>query len=202
MTQSSPETIGSDFETLHSILSSERFLKMESTGNEVPLFLKPYAIEHEHEVNPAIDALGRRLTTGGLNVLKIHLLDLVADVLAERDLLPRLLEKESALSKSQLGDTMRRLTDPKTALVPAIVKKLSESKRDLTLIYGVGAVFPFIRTHTLLENLQPVIGDHPIVMFFPGDYRHQDGSGSSLSLFGCLEHKGYYRAFNLDHYHL
>jgi hypothetical protein len=44
--------------------------------------------------------------------------------------------------------------------------------------------------------------DHPVVMFFPGEYRHREGTGSSLSLFGRLEHKGYYRAFNLDHYHL
>ena len=66
----------------------------------------------------------------------------------------------------------------------------------------MGSVFPFIRTHTLLENIQPAMCGHPVVMFFPGDYCHSEGTGSSLSLFGRLEHKGYYRAFNLDHYHL
>ena len=198
----SASQLDTEFETLFEILSSQRFLSMEGTGNEVPLFIKPYPAEVDAEVSHSVDALAKRLTSEGLNVLRIHLLDLVAEILEPRDQLKRLLEKESSYPKSKLYDAMRRLTDPKTALIPAIKKRFDESRQDLTIIHGVGSVFPFIRTHTLLENLQPAMVDHPVVIFFPGEYRHREGTGSSLSLFGRLERKGYYRAFNLDHYHL
>ena len=126
----------------------------------------------------------------------------VAELLAPKDRLNRLLEKEPTYAKDKLLDTMRRFTDPKSALVPAIAERFKEADYDLTILHGVGAVFPFLRTHSMLENLQPAMVQHPVVMFFPGEYHHSEGAGSSLHLFGRLEHRGYYRAFNLDHYHL
>ncbi|MEP4076978.1 DUF1788 domain-containing protein [Haloferula sp.] len=189
-----------DFEELFSIFSSPRFLKMEGTGNEVPLFIKPYA--PELEISEGVEALVLRLRGEGFSVLSLDLFDLVAEVLEPRDQLKRLVEKEAAYTKSKLYDAMRRLTDPKTTLIPAIQKHFASGKFDLTILHGVGSVFPYVRTHSLLENLQPAMVDHPVAMFFPGDYLHQEGAGSTLSLFGRLEHKGYYRAFNLDHYHL
>lgn len=194
--------IEAEFSDLFDILTSQRFLRMEGTGNEVPMFIKPYAIETESKVQSEIGALVSRLRNQGLNVLEIDLLDLVAEILAPRDRLKRLLEKEKSYTKSKLLDTMRRFTDPKSALVPAISKRFQETDHDLTIIKGVGAVFPFLRTHSMLENLQPAMMRHPVVMFFPGEYHHRDGSGSALHLFGRIEHRGYYRAFNLDHYHL
>jgi hypothetical protein len=32
----------------------------------------------------------------------------------------------------------------------------------------VGAVYPMLRTHTLLSALHPIMGNTPLLMFFPG----------------------------------
>ena len=45
---------------------------------------------------------------------------------------------------------------------------------------------------SLLNNLQPVMGKTPLVMFYPGRY-----DGQSLRLFGKLKNNNYYRAFKL-----
>ena len=54
--------------------------------------------------------------------------------------------------------------------------------------------------------IQPAMLRHPVVLFFPGEYVHELGGGSSLRLFGTLPsptiYNPYYRATNLDHYKL
>lgn len=79
---------------------------------------------------------------------------------------------------------------------------MEEDGLQLTLLSGVGHIFPFLRTHSLLESIQPAMMHHPLVMFFPGEYIQFTGLGSRLRLFGCVQSKGYYRAFNLDRYRL
>ena len=44
--------------------------------------------------------------------------------------------------------------DVEKKLTPAISKQISEMDPSLLFITGVGAVYPFIRTHSILTNLQ------------------------------------------------
>ena len=69
-------------------------------------------------------------------------------------------------------------------------------------ITGVGEVFPYIRSHTVLNNLQSTAKDQPTVMFFPGEYKHSLEEGASLDLFGILHDDKYYRAFNIFDYQI
>ena len=82
-------------------------------------------------------------------------------------------------------------------LIPKIVELINESKPQFLMIKGVGSVYPFIRSHTVLNNLQSAVKDIPTLMFFPGEY-----SGQSLNLFGLLKDDNYYRAFNIDNFKL
>ena len=70
----------------------------------------------------------------------------------------------------------------------------------ILFITGVGAVYPVIRTHTILTNLQKLGREKPTILFFPGLYTFKDGRGSALDLFGRLNEDRYYRAFNLNDY--
>ena len=65
-------------------------------------------------------------------------------------------------------------------------------ERDMIFVTGVGSSYPLLRTHSLLNNLHPVMGNTPLVFFYPGIYDKQ-----SLRLFGELKDKPYYRAFRL-----
>ena len=49
-----------------------------------------------------------------------------------------------------------------------------------------------MRSHNILNNIQHVFSDVPVVMFYPGEY-----NGQSLRLFERFSDDNYYRAFNL-----
>ena len=68
---------------------------------------------------------------------------------------------------------------------------------DIFFLTGIGEVFPYIRSHNVLNNLQSVVTGRPMLMFFPGRYEQSDTLGSSLVLFGRLKDDQYYRAKNI-----
>jgi len=76
---------------------------------------------------------------------------------------------------------------------------MRQQEFDVMFITGVGEVFPYIRSHNVLNNLQSTAKDRPTVMFFPGEYTQSLESGASLDLFGRLHDDKYYRAFNIFH---
>ena len=49
-----------------------------------------------------------------------------------------------------------------------------------------------VRSHNLLNGLHAVMGDTPLVMFYPGRY-----DGQTLRLFDRVQDENYYRAFRL-----
>jgi hypothetical protein len=111
--------------------------------------------------------------------------------------LDRLIEKEPALDRDTFLSTLRNVSDPKDHLVPLIAKKLEENRPAVVMLDGVGLVFPYIRSHNVLEKLQGVTGKTPSVLFFPGDYSFVEQRGSYLKLFGAMPDDRYYRAFNI-----
>jgi hypothetical protein len=90
--------------------------------------------------------------------------------------------------------------DSETHLVQAIAGKTKAGAFDVMFLTGVGEVFPYIRSHNVLNNLQKTVKDNPMVMFFPGTYTHSLEFGASLDLFGRLRDDKYYRAFDINHF--
>jgi bacteriophage exclusion system BrxB-like protein len=86
--------------------------------------------------------------------------------------------------------------DPRCAEALLLIALVAETARpdqhDRVIVSGVGTVWPLFRTHSLLNNLQPVMGKTSLVVFYPGRY-----DGQSLRLFGKLKNNNYYRAFRL-----
>ena len=76
--------------------------------------------------------------------------------------------------------------------MPLFEKMFQPQDQDLVLLSGVGSVWPMMRTHSLLNNLHPVMGNTPLVMFYPGKYDQK-----TLRLFGKIKIENYYRAFRL-----
>ncbi len=186
---------------LLSSISSDRFLKMEGLGNEVPFFICPFKPQEFQEMSQMYNSLVKALQNEkGVRVLKINLYNLTIDLLKERGVWERVLETEQSISKQELKELLQGVLDPEAHIIPAIKKKMDEQNFDVLFITGVGEVFPYIRSHTILNNLQSTAKDKPTVMFFPGEYTHSVEDGSSLDLFGLLHDDKYYRAFNIYHY--
>lgn len=185
---------------LFSVVSGQRFLNKQGLGNEVPFFICPYRPEEAVEMERLQRQLVNRLEQAGIRILSINLYDLAVDILKERDIWEQVLELEPTVSKDQLKELLQGVLDPEVHLVPAIAAKLQSVEFDVLFLLGVGEVFPYIRSHNVLNNLQSTAKDQPTVMFFPGSYTHSLETGASLDLFGRLHDDKYYRAFNIFHY--
>ena len=190
------------FDHLFAIISSKRFLKMEGLGNEVPFFICPFPPEVAETMGKLGKNLIKQLALKGISVLKINLYDLSIELLQERGIWGQILETEQELSKDELKELLQGVLDPENHLIPAIAEKMAQVDFDVMFITGVGEVFPYIRSHTVLNNLQSTAKDQPTVMFFPGEYKHSLEEGASLDLFGILHDDKYYRAFNIFDYQI
>lgn len=188
------------FEHLFKVISSERFLARRGLGNEVPFFISPFSAKEAADMGQVVRQLVARLQQSGVRVLEINLYDLSLELLEQRSVLDQILENEAEWPKEQLKELLQGPLDPEQHLIPAIASRMAEMDFDVMFLTGVGEVYPYIRSHTVLNNLQSTAKDKPTVMFFPGTYTHTLEKGASLDLFGRLHDDKYYRAFNIDHY--
>lgn len=182
---------------LLSAIASLSFLKNEDLNNEVPFHICPFDPAITSDMNQLIRQLKNELANQEVSVLEINIYDLVIELLKEEGDWDWILENEAKLSRAELKEELQGILDTETALIPAIVGKMSEAEYDVMFLTGVGEVFPYIRSHNILNNLQRVAKEQPTLMFFPGSYQHSPESGASLVLFGKLIDDKYYRAFNI-----
>ena len=187
-------------------LSHPPFLAMQGLANEVPIFIQTYEPAQEDSIRRMVESLATRLKNAGITVKSLDLFNLVLEELEEDNILDDFLQSEADSEKVEILETLQNYSDPKTHLIPRLIRAIGNDGVQLTLITGPGRVFPFLRTHTILESLQPAMLRHPVVIFFPGEYAQDPTGGSHLRLFGSIPspriHNPYYRATNLDHYQL
>ena len=184
---------------LFAVISSQRFRSRQGLGNEVPFFICPYKPEEAVAMERLRRQLVNRLEQSGVRTLDINLYDLSIEILKERDIWDRILELEASVSKEELKELLQGVLDPEAHLVPAIAAKMAATEHEVLFLSGVGEVFPYLRSHNVLNNLQSTAKEKPTVMFFPGAYTHSLESGASLDLFARLHDDKYYRAFNIFH---
>lgn len=190
------KSLSDRFRHLFTVISGQRFLTMQGLGNEVPFFICPYRPEENHEMIRLQGQLVNKLEQKGIRVLEINLYDLAIELLKKREIWDQTLEIEKTVSKSELKELLQGVLDTQEHMIPAIAEKMAESEFDVMFLSGAGEVFPYIRSHNILNNLQSTAKDKPTLLFFPGEYTHSLESGASLNLFGIF-HDGYYRAFNI-----
>lgn len=180
------------------VLSSQRFLNMEGLSNEVPFFIYPYAPEASLPVAQAKKRIKSKLSTQrGITVREVNLYDLSVEILKERGVWERILKVEADQDKGDFRELLQGMLDPQLHIGPAIRAKIEDADFDIFFLTGIGEVFPYIRSHNVLNNLQSVVTGKPMLMFFPGRYEQSDTLGSSLVLFGRLKDDQYYRAKNI-----
>ena len=181
------------FDDLYNKLSSSWFIRKDGLGGEIPFFISPYNAEDEINITESIALLKKKLDTVGVPVLEVNLYDLVCEILEEKGGMERMFRVEKAKPKDKFLRALQSSLNIHQVLMPRIEKKINDSGAKIYFLTGIGLVYPFIRSHNVLNNLQNIAKDAPTVMFFPGDY-----DGHSLNLFGLLKDDNYYRAFNID----
>jgi hypothetical protein len=184
-------------EHLFAVLSGKRFLRMEGLSNEVPFFIYPYPAEAALNVAQAKKRVKNRLSQKGITVREVNLYDLSVEILKERGVWERVLAAEPDQDKDDFREMLQSMLDPQLHIARAIRAKIEDGAFDIFFLTGIGEVFPYIRSHNVLNNLQSVVTGKPMLMFFPGRYEQSDTLGSSLVLFGRLKDDQYYRAKNI-----
>lgn len=190
-----------DFEArcaeLHRRLSDADFLANKGLGNEAGIFTFCYDPTLEldardffrHlEADSKADKIGAESIRA--NVIVRNLYDVLLEIAEDKRILDKLADQELRRSKDGLLKQVQRI-----ATAEAFVAKMDwepHSAGDVLLITGVGEVYPFMRVHNILNNMQSAMRDVPVVVAYPGTY-----DGGSLSLFGKLSDGNYYRAFDL-----
>jgi hypothetical protein len=187
-------------EHLFRVVTSDRFQKKEGLGNEVPFFICPYPADEGLSMIDDRKALITRIEHAGIKVLDLNLYDISLDILRDRGILEDLLALEPDLEKSEMLEQLQGPLDTQDHLIPKIGEAIASTPHDVIFLSGVGEVYPYIRSHNVLNNLQSTAKDRPTVLFFPGSYTHALATGASLDLFGRLHDDKYYRAFNILNY--
>lgn len=180
------------------LLSSKAFLHMEGLGNEIPFYISPFPVQKTNQMYRDVEDLKKHLHSKQVNVLHISLYQLALDLLNERLIMDKIFALEPTLIKADLFEQLENVLQPEKHLVPALERYLIESDYQILFITGIGEVFPYIRTSTLLECMQGIKHKKPVVFFYPGEYDVDNENGSMLRLFGVMDEK-HYRAYNIFH---
>lgn len=188
---------GSFDERLNQVLPrllSPDVLDNKGAGGEIGFWIFDYPAEHEMKVRGWLTDVvdpGLRRNKPKVRFATVDLFECVVGLLEDRGLLTKALEMQLQKGDAALLASLRSVLK-EDRLASRIVEQAGVSGLDLLLVKGVGAVYPMLRTHTLLSALHPHMRDTPLLMLYPGRY-----DGQSLRLFNALVDDNYYRAFRL-----
>lgn len=174
-------------------ITSDDFLNGKGLGNEIAFFIFDYPAEEELRVRQHVQFLIEHIPKHKpkLKLVHINLFCFLIEYLEEEGVLEDAVLTQRKHGNEALLEALKGLLEEKTVAqrFGDIVKPNSQ---DLILVSGIGSVYPMIRSHTLLNNLHPIVEKTPLVMFYPGCYDEK-----SLRLFGKIKSDNYYRAFRL-----
>lgn len=174
---------------LQNSMSNETFLSNKGLSNEVGLYVFAYRPEEEMVIRQFL-----RLISAAKNEnyhpIVYDLYDILLEICRKRRILDRIAQMETLRGTEQILGQIQRIAPPEAYVEH--MKYENHCYGDVVMITGVGRVFPYMRSHNILNNLQHVFDDIPVILFYPGEY-----NGQTLTLFGEFADDNYYRAFNL-----
>ena len=173
-------------------ITSPEFLQGRGLGKDVPFYAFDYPAHAERQVSEHLDWLLDDIARKtNIHIGNVNVFELAIKQLKSRGLYEKSLTMEATKGVPALLHALKGPLEP-GKLSAALMEKFANQKLDMVFLTGVGAAYPLVRTHSLLNNLQPLLGNVPLVLFYPGRF-----NGQSLQLFGDLQETPYYRAFRL-----
>ncbi|MFV0503482.1 MAG: DUF1788 domain-containing protein [Lachnospirales bacterium] len=168
--------------------SDSNFLHNKGLSNEVGFHFFCYPPKEEMLIRSYIQNL-KNNKKEKYNLKVYDLYQIFLEILEEKGVLNKVSKLEEKKGKDNLLFQLKKIATP-----DAFINKIYEPDQhiDIVIIIGIGKVFPFIRTHNLLENMQVNFSNTPVVVFYPGSY-----DGTCPKLFDKFNDGHYYRAFNL-----
>lgn len=179
-------------EVLRAHLAEQNFLENKGIGNEIGFFTFCYDPSLEMQARAFFADLEHEAAAGGkpYRIVSRNLYDVFLGMCEKRRILKAIPLQEA---KRGTGSQLKQLAKICTpAAFAEAIDYAPHERGDVLVLTGVGEVYPFLRVHTLLDNLHVKFSDIPVVIAYPGTY-----TGHSFSLFSSLSDGNYYRAFDL-----
>ena len=173
-------------------ITSGDFLEGRGLGKDVPFYAFDYPAVAERKVSEHLDWLLDDIAKkSDIRIGHVNVLELAIEQLKNRGLYEKALSMEETKGVPALLNAIKGPLES-GKLATALMARFADQTPDMVLLTGVGAAYPLVRTHSLLNNLQPLLDSTPLILFFPGRF-----NGQSLQLFEELQETPYYRAFRL-----
>ena len=170
-------------------ISDANFLANKGLANEVGIHVFCYEPADELIVREYIEK-SVNTPSDDYRVIERDMYRIFLEILEEEDVLDAIPGLEEEEGKGTLLETLQNIASPEAFLAKMKYEPMQHG--DVLFLIGVGAVFPFMRAHIMLETMQEAFAMIPIVLFYPGSFNGQD-----LNLFERFFDGHYYRAFNL-----
>ena len=120
-------------ERLFKTLGDPNFLAMKGLANEVPIFIQTYEPASEDAIRRMVESLAIRLRNAGITVKSVDLFELVLGELEEHHILEDLVREEAKSEKVEILETLQNYSDPKTHLIPRLIRSIGDDGAQLTL---------------------------------------------------------------------
>jgi len=157
---------------------------------DTPFYIFDYNPKYELEIRDFVknSLLINLENNTRLKAVEIDLFELLLESMKNDNILESAFELEEKKGTKFLYEKLK-----KSFNTEIIMKYIAEKTKDknFLILTGVGKVFPIVRTHTILNNLQNIFDHTKVLLFFPGEYTSTD-----LRLFG-FQDNNYYRAFKI-----
>ena len=172
-------------------IKDDKFIEGRGLGNEISFYIFDYDPKHELVVRDHVKTLKRIFSHDMYNrrIIEFDLYKMLLEIAKEKNIYDYIFEKEREEGNDELFTALSHFAVPEIFL-EKIVKEVGD--HNVIFITGVGKIYPFVRSHTILNNLQEKIDKTSVIMFYPGTY-----DGQQLNLFGKFKDDNYYRAFQL-----
>ncbi len=176
-------------DNLRTLVETSEFLEGKGLSNEVNIRIFCYDPKDEMTIRHFTDKLVSDKTLS-CHLIEYNLYDVFLSICDDKRITDKIEGLEEKKGKQHLINQFERNINNKAFI--AKMRYEPHEPGDVILITGVGAAFPFIRVHALLEAMQPYFSDVPVLVMYPGSY-----DGRYVKLFNKLEPNPYYRAFNV-----
>ena len=176
-------------DSLRSMIETPEFLEGKGLSNEVNIRIFCYDPKEEMAVRHFTEKLMAD-TSLSCKLIEYDLYKVFLSICDDKHITDKIAGQEEKKGKQFILDQLKRMAS-NTAFISKMQYEPHEPG-DVILITGVGAAFPFIRVHALLDAMQPYFSDVPVLVMYPGTF-----DGRYVKLFDKLNANPYYRAFNV-----
>lgn len=173
-------------------MKTEKFIEGKGMGNEISFYIFDYDPKQELYVREQVKYIIKEFNRVPSNekIIEIDIYKMFIEFLKKEGDFNRIITLEESQGKDYILEAITTYMTPEV-----YADSIEEKTKEFNIIFltGVGKVYPYMRSHNILNALQQTLNKKKkLVMFYPGTY-----SGQDLRLFDKFEDENYYRAFPL-----